>query len=159
RSVAMRRGCMALLLLAAAALPARAHFIWIVPDKGTGPRPTAQVVFSDGLAPDSNVPVTKIAQTELFQRGADGKEAPLKWVEGKDAYVVTLPDGQMRMVGGVCTYGVVQRGKDGPFLLRYYAKTVLGNPDAKAYRALITMTWDRFPLDIRQAPDSPALAR
>ena len=36
----MKRGCCALLLLAAAALPARGHFVWIVPDPTKDGPPT-----------------------------------------------------------------------------------------------------------------------
>jgi hypothetical protein len=155
----MKRGCSALLLLLAAALPAQAHFIWILPGPPGDGKASARVVFSDSLAPDSNVPVTKIAKTELFQRSVDGKAAPLPWTAGKDAYDVTLPDQQPRLLGGVCRYGVIQKGNAGPYLLHYYAKTVVGEPNAEAMKTLFLKDWDRFPLDVQPVFDTRMTAR
>jgi uncharacterized GH25 family protein len=119
----MKRWCGACLLLCVLALPARAHFVWIVPDQGGG----ALVVFSDNTLPDAKVPVTKIAGTELFVVGAGGKTAALKATQEKDAYRVAAPSkGRPAVIGGVCRYGVVQKGKAEPFLLVYCAKALVG---------------------------------
>ena len=59
----MKRCVTCLLLLAWAALPARAHFIWIVPDGTDGTK--AKVIFSDSLEPDEGVPVEKIAASGI----------------------------------------------------------------------------------------------
>jgi uncharacterized GH25 family protein len=121
----MRRWSGAFLLLCGLALPARAHFVWIIPDKGAGGS-DALVVFSDDQAPDPNVSVTKIARTELFAVGADGRTIPLKATEGKDAYRVAALGKGPAVYGGVCRYGVVQKGKAEPFLLVYCAKALVG---------------------------------
>src|SRR5207244_2049494 len=101
---------------------ARAHFVWIVPDQAG-----ALVIFSDTLQPDAKVPVTKIAATEVFVIGAGGKTAPLKATLRKDAYRVDAPGkGRPAVLGAVCHYGVVQKGKADPFLLVYCARALVG---------------------------------
>src|SRR5688500_14593447 len=118
----MRPMLAAVLLLAGTALPAPAHFVWIVPTDAAG---NAQVIFSDTLEPDDNVPITKIAATHLFLRGAD-KDRPLKLAEGKHAYKVTLPGSGPAVIGGSCDYGVLLKGDAGPFRLQYHAKALVG---------------------------------
>ena len=58
----------ALLVVFLAVLPARAHFIWIVPDKVGDNGSSARVFFSDNLKPDNPEMLAKIARTELFVR-------------------------------------------------------------------------------------------
>jgi len=126
----MKRFLSALLVLAVVALPARAHFLWIVPDKAAAGKPlTAKGIFSESLEPDANVPITKVAQTKLFLRTADGKTSEGKWTEDKHAYTITLPDDKARLVAGICQYGVFQHGKEEPVLLNYSAKPVVFSPD------------------------------
>src|SRR5437588_829199 len=118
----MKRWCGACLLFCVSALPARGHFVWIVPDQAG-----ALVIFSDTLQPDTKVPVTKIAVTEVFAIGAGGKTHPLKLTLGKDVYRVDAPGkGQPSVFGAVCQYGVVQKGKADPFLLVYCARALVG---------------------------------
>ncbi|MCI0465361.1 MAG: DUF3386 family protein [Gemmataceae bacterium] len=122
----MKRWCAVLLMLAVCAVPAQAHFVWIVPLKGAEAL-SAQVIFSDDLEPDRSVPIKKIEQTELFVLGAR-KATPLKktTVEGKNAYQVTVPGKGPAVIAGVLRYGVIQRGKAEPFRLTYYAKALVG---------------------------------
>src|SRR5262245_10125961 len=85
RNPLMRRWCSSLLLVAVCAVPARAHFVWIVPfdgPTGTG----AQVVFSDNLEPDPNVPIAKVKATEVGLVAPGKKVTALKLtpVEGKN---------------------------------------------------------------------------
>ncbi len=123
----MKRWCGALLLLAVCAVPAQTHFVWIVPlegPEGTG----AQVIFSDDLQPDPNVPITKIAATELVSVG-DGKEVTrlkLTPVKGKNALVAVPPGKGAHVLVGSCLYGVVQRGKSDPYLMVYLPKALIG---------------------------------
>jgi hypothetical protein len=139
----MKRWCGACLLLVVAALPARAHFVWIVPDQAG-----ALVVFSDNLLPDANVPVTKIAGTELFIIGEGGKATALKAAQEKNAYRVAAPaKGQPAVIGGVCRYGVVQKGKAEPFLLVYCAKGLVGGTLKDAPEGFVQPT-PRLPLEI-----------
>src|SRR5262245_31221402 len=111
----MKRCVLSLLLVALAAVPAPAHFIWIVPDGADATR--AKVVFSDTLGPDDAVDVEKIAATKLYLRDGEGKVASLGWTKGEHAYLVNVPGKGPAVVGGVCAYGVLQRGDSKPFLL------------------------------------------
>lgn len=113
---------MALFLLA---LPAQAHFIWLLPPKdrdGT----TAQMVFSDSLAPDAKVPIGNIKQTKLFSQVGNASKAPVKMKEDKGHFqIIPEINGEgMVLVGGVCEYGVIQKAKSEPFLLMYYPKAI-----------------------------------
>jgi hypothetical protein len=151
----MKRLCVVALLLAAAA-PARAHFVWIVPGDPAGGKATARVVFSDAPRPDSPELLKKIAGAEFFARGADGKTVPLKAAEGKDALELALPTAGPQAIGAVCHYGVVKRGQDEPFLLHYYAKTAIAPADRIAVHELYARPWDRLPLEV-VAADGPAV--
>ena len=81
----------------------------------------------------------KIAATRLHVRDAAGKVAALEWKKGEHAYLVSLPEKGPALVGGVCQYGVLQRGQGKPFLLAYYPKLVVGVPftPATAPRLLV----------------------
>jgi uncharacterized GH25 family protein len=87
----MKQWISSLFLMVLAAVPASAHFIWIVPDKAAEGKTTAQVVFSEDLQPDKPDYLTKIAGMELFVRDAAGKTAPVKWTRGENSYRATLP--------------------------------------------------------------------
>jgi hypothetical protein len=125
--------------------PAQAHFIWVLPSEGAPDK--ARIVFSDTPAPDENADLLKkIAHAEVFVRTSDrGKPAQLKPTLEGDALTVTVAGKGEREVGAVCTYGVVQRGKSEPFLLNYYARTLIG---AKGASELAASAWDRLPLDL-----------
>jgi hypothetical protein len=159
----MKRCLSALIVLAVVALPARAHFLWIVPDQTVAGKPlTAKAIFSDSLEPDANVPVTKVAKTKLFIRTADGKTTEGKWAEGEHAYTIALPDGNTCVVAGVCQYGVFQRGKEEPVLLNYYAKAVVAasgsRPPTDAERQnLLQKGIDKLPLEITVNPEKHVL--
>src|SRR6516165_4244547 len=112
----MKRCVLALSIVLFAGPAARAHFIWIVPDRDGA---AAQVIFSDTLKPDDAKLLAKISKTELFARTHDKKPLPLKWTEGKESYRVAPPERKPLTLTAVCTYGVVQRGEGDPFLLNY----------------------------------------
>src|SRR5687767_2314067 len=99
---------LSLLVLFALAAPARAHFIYLLPDKDKN---TAQLVFSDELAPDTAVPITKVQQTKVFARDASGKEVPVKMTQAKDHYALTAEGQAPLAIGGVCKYGVLSKGE------------------------------------------------
>src|SRR5260370_11207217 len=124
RSRPMRATLSRCVLLAIAG-SAPAHFIWLVPQEDKG---TALMIFSDTLEPDANVAIKKIAHTKLFARsGVKGEALPVKTDDAKDAYRVTVDrdaEGPV-IVGGVCRYGVISKGKGDPFLLMYYPKAIL----------------------------------
>src|SRR5262245_9842539 len=115
----MRRLCGVLVVLAATA-PARAHFLWILPGDPAAKKLTARAVFSDTLAPDDAELLKKVAHAKFYALTPGAKPTPVKATLGKDALALELPG--PGGVLGVCTYGVVAKGKK-PFLLHYYAKT------------------------------------
>jgi uncharacterized GH25 family protein len=134
----MRKTLTASLLALAAVSAASAHFVWIVPD--TSDKGRALVVFSDTLDPDKNPALLdRIAQTRLFVQSADGKDAPVEWKKQETSYTLSLPAANA-CVGGICKYGVTQRGDSKPFLLVYYPKLIVGQPGGKA--------WDRLDLEM-----------
>jgi uncharacterized protein DUF3386/uncharacterized protein DUF4198 len=131
----MHRFVLSLAFLATAALPARAHFIWIVPDGDK-----AKVVFSDSLEPDPNVPLDKIATMSLWIRGGDGQLSKVSWTKTAGSLNLATTGEGDRILGGACRYGVITRGGK-TFLLNYYPKYIpSGAKHAKA--------WDKLPLEI-----------
>lgn len=143
----MKRCLFVLLVMAVAAGPARAHFIWIAPD-GTN---TARVVFSEDTTPDDIVPVTKIAQTKIYQRG-NGR-FPVQMVQNNASYVIKLR--QAFTLGGVCVYGVLKKGDAAPFLLVYHPKAVLGER-AEELRQQAKENWKKLGLQILLSNDLEA---
>jgi hypothetical protein len=109
---------------------ARAHFLFIrVGPPAEGGR-FAEVYFSDQATAGDPHLLDKITQTQLWVQSDPGKFQPLKIHKGSDRLRASLPGsaGAVSVIG-VCEYGVLQRGKKPPFLLRYYPKAVAGNPD------------------------------
>jgi hypothetical protein len=148
----MKRLLCALLLLACAG-SARAHFVWLLP----GPRAdklSAQIVFSDALSPDDAKFLKKIAHTKVYARAGEGKVVELKATMGKDALEVAVPGAGPQVVLAVCPYGVIARGKGEPFLLNYYAKSLVGHTrKAPVPAKLFTQPWDQAPLEVVVLPD------
>src|SRR3954454_16950948 len=114
----MRRATLAVFGLLTLIAPAAAHFPWAVPS-ADGTKVT--VVFSDTLEPDKNVPIAKLKALTMW--GFEGKEKTgfdtLKRVELEHAYEYAVPRGKA-LVGGICKYGVVAKGKGDPFYMVYF---------------------------------------
>lgn len=109
--------------------PARAHFVFVVPQKdGT----SVKVVFSDSLEPDENVDIAKIAGLKLTGRYDGGKHAPIECKKGEHCLTGTLGLVDPRVVFGSLDYGVIQRGEAKPFLLKYHPKAVFAGTDTRA---------------------------
>lgn len=144
----MKRLCSVLLLLAVAA-PGRGHFIWLVPGDSGAKKPSARVIFSDGLKHYDPDLLKNIRHIHLFTRGTGAKGTAVKYTEQKEQMIVELPEGRPQEIIGLCRYGVVKRGKDEPFLLNYYAKTFLGigRPETPL-KGFIDRPWDRLPLEV-----------
>jgi uncharacterized GH25 family protein len=147
----MKRLLLSLLLVTAAALPVRAHFIWVLPPDDKDKK-TARVVFSDTPRPDDAELLKKITKAEAFARGADGKTVALKHAEGKQSLGVAAPDDKPYAIGVVLQYGVTQRGDDPAFLLNYYAKGYTGlnrgKPDQDFIINIVDKPWEKLPLEI-----------
>src|SRR5262245_7185615 len=130
----MRRSLLGLLLLGLAALPARAHFLWLLPpEDGKG---AVRMVFSDTLAPDDADLLARVKHARAFSVGADGKAAPAEFTQKDDALVLAPAGGGPRVFGASCRYGVLQRGEAPPFLLHYYAQTWTGGRPGDIDRVL-----------------------
>jgi hypothetical protein len=117
------RSFAALLAAGLTAVLAQAHFVFIVPAPGGA---TAAVVLSEELAPDEAVDIGKVGGAKLFVRDAAGKDSPVEHEAGKHALTAALPGSGPRVVYGSVTFGVRQRGGDGPFLLVYHPKAFIG---------------------------------
>jgi hypothetical protein len=126
-------------LLACTAV-APAHFVFLVPKDAQ----TVTIVFSDSLAPDENVPIGKIAATQLHARAADGSAVEGKRTEAKDHYLFTVQGKPPVEVGGTCVYGVLAKKGD-PYLLVYHPKTILGDISKSP---AIGKGWDKLPVEI-----------
>jgi hypothetical protein len=109
---------------------ARAHFLFIrIGPPAEGGR-FAEVYFSDHADAGDPHLLDKITQTRLWAQTKPGDFQPLTIHKGTDRLRASLPGAGGVGVVGVCEYGVLQRGKQPPFLLRYYPKAVAGDPDA-----------------------------
>lgn len=139
----MFRYLMASMALVLAAVPARAHFIWIVPAGDQG-----EIMFSEKLEPDQRV-LKKIAGTQWFVRHPDGKTETVKWVDGR-VPTIKAAGKKPHVLTGICDYGVLQRGKDKPFLLQYYAAAPLGIADS-SWPGKLAEPWENLPLQILPA--------
>jgi hypothetical protein len=114
----MFRFAFALALVAGTALLAQAHFVFVV-ENGT------KIIFSDNLEPDTKVSMAKVeAGLKLFARDAAGKQVPVTFKSGKSELTVELPPNTV-VVAGSCTYGIIQKGENKPYLLQYFPKTVV----------------------------------
>ena len=117
-----------LAVLTLAALTARAHFVFIVPDAKDPAK--AVVVFGEELEPDEAVTMEKVAGLKLKVRGADGKAADATFTKGNHSFAEAVPGGGPRVVAGSVNYGVMQKGDAKPFLLVYHPKAVVGGVPA-----------------------------
>lgn len=133
----MKRFFPAALALIAVAGPARAHFVFAVPDGASA----AKVVFSDSAEPDDRVDVTKIASTKLFVADAAGVK-PAEWELKKEAhhYAAAVPGEGARQLLAVTDYGVLKRGEGKAFRLQYHAKAVFGPIPAEGKAAFAQQT-------------------
>jgi hypothetical protein len=108
---------------------AEAHFLWIrilPPDEGGR---AAEVYFSDSADIGDPQFIEKIAGSTLWIQKSPGKFEPLKVHKSSDRLRAWLPGSGSIAVGGVCTYGVIARTNQTPFLLRHFPKALSGNPD------------------------------
>jgi hypothetical protein len=142
----MKRHFVALLALLLLGPVSWGHFIWVVPNEQST---EAQVFFSDSLEPDDPKLLPKIAKTDLFLRQGDKAPVAVKWIQGKDAYLVKIDDKAATVLSAVCDYGVIQKGTADPFLLKYNATTALKrSPDFSL------KPFDRLDLEVQAVPEA-----
>lgn len=125
----MLRSLAASAALALAALPAAAHFVYVVP---AADNKSVRVVFSDDLEPDEGVDIGKVAGLKLTGRFAGGKDAPVECKAETHHLSGVLPAADPACVHGTVTYGVTARKGAKPALLVYHPKAVFPGADAKA---------------------------
>ena len=126
----MTRVWLALVLVGLGALPASAHFLWVVPQPDGR---TAHVIVSETLAADSRVDAGIVARARLVWRDAGGHETPLALTRA--GYVLTTPLAGRGLVFGHADLGVRPSGQRA-YRLHYYPKTIVG--DAFAREATVT---------------------
>lgn len=123
----MLRTLLTLCLLAGAALPASAHFLWVVPQAdGT----TAHVIVSESLAADARVDIGIVAGATLRWRDPSGADHPLTLTRAGYVLTTTLPG--HGLVHGHADLGVRPSGQRA-YRLHYYPKTIVGDPFARAH--------------------------
>lgn len=110
------------------AVPARAHFVFVVPDD-RGLR--AEVVFSESLDADPDVNDAPLETMVLAGRSHDGRTTSLPVRARGTGCGIDLPGG-VTSVAGRLDYGVMARGGAEPFLLVYHPRAILGDPFAPA---------------------------
>lgn len=135
----MNRWFCSLAALFLVVVPAWAHFIWIIPHGSDGTK--LRVVFSEGLEADAAVPIEKIAAIKLLLRDDADRVTELGWTKDEHAYLVRLPVKGPAVVGGICKYGVLQKGEEKPYLLAYYPKYLGGEQQSGK-------AWAKLPLEI-----------
>src|SRR5207237_1205796 len=121
-----------LLLASVVALPAsdaRAHFLFIrVLPLAEGGR-AAEVYLSELAEAGDPRFINKVAHTQLWLQVTPGKFEPLKAHQAPDRLRAWVPEEGSVVVVGSCTYGVLARPKQTPFLLRHFPKALAGSPD------------------------------
>jgi N-acetylneuraminic acid mutarotase len=109
-------------ILLLAAVPARAHLLWVV-SQPDGKKPQAKVYFSETASPDDPELLDRVLAAKAWSvSGGQGESKPLKLAKVEDALVAELtPEQAEAPIALRHTYGVLTRGA-GSFLLNYYAK-------------------------------------
>lgn len=107
-----------------------AHFLFIRIGPAAEAGRSAEVFFSEQAEAGDPKFVSKIAGTKLWVQTQPGAFEPLDVREAVDRLRAPLPASESVSVVGVCEYGVLNRPKEPPFLLRYYPKAIAGAPDA-----------------------------
>lgn len=122
----MNRLILSVVALAACAVVAHAHMVYVVPAKDGQ---SVTVVFSDSLDPDEKVKMDKVAGLKLVAR-IDGKDVPIEYTKADHSFTAKLPKGES-VVYGTAVYGLLSKSEK-PTLLVYHPKTVLSGADAQA---------------------------
>jgi N-acetylneuraminic acid mutarotase len=120
---AMRRICsstaLSMMLVAALAQPAAAHFLWLAAEREEG-KPVVRAFLSETPTPDSADLLKHIENSKIT---ADGK--PLTWTKDEDTFVVKLPTTGGDIINGFCDLGLMTRG-DATFRLLYTGRAQFG---------------------------------
>lgn len=121
----MNRLILSVVALAACAVVAQAHMVYIVPAKDGQ---SLTVVFSDSLDPDEKVKMDRFAGLKLFVC-ADGKCTPVECTQGDHSFTAKLTK-TPTVAFGTTVYGLLSKSEK-PTLLVYHPKAVFAGTDAK----------------------------
>lgn len=122
----MSRLFLSAITLAAFAVVAHAHMVYLVP---ANDGQSMTVVFSDSLEPDEKVKMDKIAGLKLVAR-TDGKDVPLEFTKGDHSFTAKSAKGTS-VVYGTAVYGLLTKAEK-PTLLVYHPKAVLAGAGTKS---------------------------
>lgn len=117
----LARTWLSLLLVCAAAMPASAHFLWVVPQPDGK---SAHIIVSESLSADTRVDIGIVAGAKLSLRDEAGREAPLTLTRA--GYVLTTPLAGPGVVHGHADLGIRPSGQR-TYRLHYYPKTIVGD--------------------------------
>jgi len=107
---------------------AEAHFLFIrILPPAEGGR-AAEVYFSELAEAGDARFIDKIAHTQLWLQTKAGKFEPLPVHKAADRLRAWVPASGSVTVVGACTYGVLARSNQTPFLLRHFPKALAGSP-------------------------------
>jgi len=121
------RTFVASLFLAVAPAVAVAHMVLIVPNAdGVG----AAVVFSDSLAPDPKVAVTKLHGLTLTARSEAGKETPVALTKAEHQLTAAAGFEGAKLVYGSVVYGFASKAEV-PAIIVYHPKFVAAGVTGK----------------------------
>lgn len=121
----MLRLTLAAITLAVNATLAQAHFVFVVP---AADGRTAQVLMSEDLKPDPEVPIKTIEGATFAERDASGRaSAVTPSAVSEHVNALAMKPGT-RVVTGHADLGVVRHGPSKPNWLSYYPKAIVGNP-------------------------------
>ncbi len=121
------RYLVASLFLALAPLVALAHMVYIVPNADG---PGAVVVFSDSLAADPKVAMTRVQGLKLTARSGAGQESPVELTRAEHELTAAKGFDGAKLVYGSVVYGFASKAEV-PALLVYHPKFVAAGVTGK----------------------------
>ncbi len=126
-----------------------AHFIWL--STSEQPLNKVQIYFAEAAEPDDPALLEKIEKAEVWFATNRGEPRPLKIEKTPKSLEADLQgSAQEGVILLRYTYGVLSKGGNAPFLLKYYAKTQ-ASPLPGNWRSLKDI--ERLPLEITAQAD------
>ncbi len=128
--VCIDRVVVALVAVAVFGPAARAHFVFVVPEKSGE---TARVILSETLEVDEDIDPALVDRVELVTRDGAGEEGALKLAREGETRLVKLPAKMRGAIHGTLTHGIMKHGPK-PFLVVYHPKACIGYPFGSSAR-------------------------
>lgn len=105
------------------AMPAAAHFVFVVPD---GNQTAASVFISETLNPDPAVDIELVRSTKLSWRDSKGAERPIPVAKAGGVYRATWTMSPPGVLHGMTDIGISGTAEK-PYLLLYHPKAIIGD--------------------------------